>query len=164
MMHWGLTAVISVASQLVETRLIERRRYPRVALTLPGRYMAHDRQEYPCRTINLSPGGIAILSMAKGFIGERVIAYFDYIGRIEGMIVRAFDSCFAVAMQLPAPKRERLTYTIAWLVSQRDSCIIGRWDGEVARSEAVLGSRLLIPIDVAHDNEMKPPAVPAVTE
>jgi PilZ domain len=110
------TTVTFVATKLVDTRLIERRRYPRVELNLSGRYMARDRQEYPCRTINISPGGIAILSMAKGFIGERVIAYFDHIGRIEGMIVRNFDNCFAVTMQLPAPKREKIACSIAWLV------------------------------------------------
>jgi hypothetical protein len=117
MMLWEPMAVTLVATQLVDTRLVERRRFPRVGLSLSGRYMLRDRLEYPCRTINISPGGIAILSMAKGFIGERAIAYFDHIGRIEGMVVRNFESCFAVAMQLPAPKRERLTYAIAWLVS-----------------------------------------------
>ena len=104
-----------VATRLVDTRLVERRRYPRVGLSLSGRYMARDRQEYPCRTINISPGGIAVLSMAKGFIGERVIAYFDHIGRVEGMIARTFESCFAIAMQLPAPRREKLSNAIAWL-------------------------------------------------
>jgi hypothetical protein len=110
--------VTLVAMQLVDDRLNERRRYPRVELNLSGRYMARDRQEYPCHTINISPGGLAILSMAKGFIGERVIAYFDHIGRIEGMIVRNFDSCFAVAMQLPAPKREKIARSITWLVDR----------------------------------------------
>ncbi len=119
MMLWEPMAVTLVPTQLVDARLVERRRYPRVGLSLSGRYMLRDRHEYPCRTINISAGGIAILSMAKGFIGERAIAYFDHIGRIEGMVVRNFDSCFAVAIS--APKRERLTYAIAWLVSHH-SC------------------------------------------
>jgi hypothetical protein len=119
MMLWEPLAVTLVAAQLVDTRPVERRRYPRVGLSLSGRYMLRDRQEYPCRTINISPGGIAILSMAKGFIGERAVAYFDQIGRIEGMVVRNFESCFAVSIQLPAFKRERFTYAIAWLVSHQ---------------------------------------------
>jgi PilZ domain len=117
-MLWEPTTVTLVATQLLGDAPIERRRYPRVELNLSGRYMAHDRQEYPCRTLNISPGGIAILSMAKGFIGERVVAYFDHIGRIEGMIVRNFDKCFAVTLQLPAPKREKIARSIAWLVER----------------------------------------------
>src|ERR1019366_79494 len=117
MMLWEPMAITFVATQLVDTRLVERRRYPRVGLSLSGRYMLRDRNEYPCRTINISPGGIAILSMAKGLIGERAIAYFDQIGRIEGMIVRNFESCFAVKLQLHALKRERIADTIDWLVN-----------------------------------------------
>jgi hypothetical protein len=48
----------------------------------------------------------------------RVVAYFEHIGRIEGMIARNFESCFAIDMQLSTPKREQLTETFAWLVNR----------------------------------------------
>jgi PilZ domain len=113
-----LVAVPLVATQSFESKLKERRRYQRVGLTLSGRYMLRDHHEYPCRAINISPGGIGILGMKKGLIGERVVAYFDQIGRIEGMIARNFDNCFAVTMQLSAPKCEKLTQVLCWLVSR----------------------------------------------
>jgi hypothetical protein len=108
--------VTPVALQFGDTKLKERRRYRRVELTLSGRYMLRNRHEYPCWTINLSPGGIAVLGLEKGLIGERVVAYFNHIGRIEGMIARNFDQCFAVEMRLPAPKREKLSQVLALLV------------------------------------------------
>ena len=77
-----LTPMTVVATQLADARLNERRRYRRVGLTLSGRYLLGERDEHPCRTFDVSPGGIAILSMRKGFVGERVVAYFDHIGRI----------------------------------------------------------------------------------
>jgi hypothetical protein len=109
--------VTLVAMQLVDTKLKERRRYQRVELTLSGRYMLRNHHEHPCWTINLSPGGIAVLGLEKGLIGERVVAYFNHIGRVEGMIARNFDHCFAVEMQLRPPKREKLTQVLAWLVN-----------------------------------------------
>jgi PilZ domain-containing protein len=108
--------VTPVALQFGDTKLKERRRYRRVELTLSERCMLRNGHEYPCWTINLSPGGIAVLGLEKGLIGERVVAYFNHIGWIEGMIARNFDQCFAVEMLLPAPKREKLSQVLALLV------------------------------------------------
>ena len=44
--------------------------------------MLENRQEYPCRVINMSPGGMAVMATAPGRIGERVIAYVDHLGRV----------------------------------------------------------------------------------
>lgn len=38
----------------------ERRRHQRVKVALTGRFMREDRQEYPCQTINMSPGGVLL--------------------------------------------------------------------------------------------------------
>jgi PilZ domain len=97
----------------------ERRRYRRVALTLGGRYMLTDRHEYDCQTIDISASGAAISGAIKGDIGERVVAYFDHIGRIEGMVVRQFGRGFAVELRVPAPKRDRLNSQIESLVKQK---------------------------------------------
>ena len=94
----------------------ERRYFERVELTLPGRYMLSDRVEYPCWTIDVSPSGIACRSLGNGLIGERVVAYIDRIGRIEGMIARQFDNCFAVRIQARPTKRQKLGKTIDWVI------------------------------------------------
>ena len=97
----------------------ERRRHQRADVTLSGRYMLTDRHEYDCRTIDVSSGGVAVLGPIKGAIGERVVAYFDQIGRVEGMIVRHFGACFAIELRACALKRDKLDLQIESLVKQQ---------------------------------------------
>jgi hypothetical protein len=105
--------------QLFEVRHEERRRDERAALTLSGRYMLRDDNECRCRTIDISAGGVALRGFDKGHIGERVIAYINEIGRIEGTVARHFDTCFAVKLQAPLHKREKLAAKIAWLIGRQ---------------------------------------------
>jgi hypothetical protein len=37
----------------------------------------------------MSPGGLALLAPGIGNVGDRVIAYLDHIGRVEGKITRS---------------------------------------------------------------------------
>ena len=53
------------------------------------------------------------------YIGERIVAYINEIGRIEGTVARHFDTCFAVKLQTPIRKREKIAAKIAWLVGHR---------------------------------------------
>jgi len=107
------------AMKLLKINEEERRRDQRFELALPGRYMLRDGHEYPCWTLDISPAGVAIIGLSKGSVGERVVAYIDQIGRIEGMVARHFDACFAVKMEAPALKRERIARKIAWLVERQ---------------------------------------------
>ena len=76
----------------------ERRRFQRVKVHLLGRYMLPDRREFPCQVINMSPGGLAMLAPGIGDVGDRVIAYLDHIGRVEGKITRIIDNGFAMSV------------------------------------------------------------------
>jgi hypothetical protein len=96
----------------------ERRRHQRVGVSLLGRYMLEDKREFPCRTTNMSPGGVAIVAAARGQIGERVVAYFEYIGRIEGNIARHTETGFAIAFSVPFAKREKIANQLTWLVNR----------------------------------------------
>src|SRR4051794_22766304 len=82
----------------------ERRRFQRVKIHLLGRYMLPDRREFPCQIINMSPGGLALLAPGIGNVGDRVIAYLDHIGRVEGKITRIIDNGFAMTVG-PPPRR-----------------------------------------------------------
>jgi hypothetical protein len=106
------------ASLLQKNERAERRNYQRVELALPGRYMLRDRTEYPCWTIDLSAGGVAIHGIVKGEIGERVVAFIRDIGWIEGMVVRHFERSFAINLQAAAAKRRRLANNIARLAER----------------------------------------------
>jgi hypothetical protein len=89
-------------------RLTERRHYVRVRTNLAGRYMLASRAEYSCRILNISPGGLALMASASGRLGERVVAYIDKIGRIEGSIVRIFSIGFAMVIATTEHGRERI--------------------------------------------------------
>jgi hypothetical protein len=111
--------VNSSAMPLVEAKTQERRRHQRVKVVLSGRYMLEDRRDYPCLTIDISPGGVAFAGVAKGGVGERVIAYLSQIGRVEGTIARHLDDGFAIQMKLPVLKREKLADQLTWLANRQ---------------------------------------------
>lgn len=97
----------------------ERRRHQRVRVDLLGRLMLENRQEYPCRIINMSPGGMAVMAETPGKMGERVIAYVDHLGRLEGKIAREFEGGFAVSIGATPRKREKLAAQLTWLANRQ---------------------------------------------
>ena len=96
----------------------ERRRFQRVKVHLLGRYMLPDRREFPCQIINMSPGGLALLAPGIGNVGDRVIAYLDHIGRVEGKITRIIDNGFAMSVGATPRKREKLAAQLTWLANR----------------------------------------------
>ncbi len=96
----------------------DRRDFQRVTLSIPGRYMLEDKREFPCRTIDFSLGGVALAGPVCGEIGERVIVYLDYIGRIEGTVTRHTPEGFALALTLPGNKREKIADQLTWLINR----------------------------------------------
>src|SRR5205085_1886433 len=96
----------------------ERRRHQRVRVNLLGRYMLADRREFPCQVINMSPGGMALIAPISGNVGERVIAYVDHLGRLEGTIARLFNNGFAMTIAATARKRDKLAAQLTWLANR----------------------------------------------
>ena len=96
----------------------ERRRFSRVTVNLLGRYMLADRREYPCQVINMSPGGMALIAPVIGQVGERVIAYVDHLGRLEGAIARLIANGFAMTVSATPRKRDKLAAQLTWLANR----------------------------------------------
>jgi len=96
----------------------ERRRFQRVKVDLLGRYMLPDRREFPCQVINMSPGGMAMIAPVGGQLGDRVIAYVDHLGRLEGQIARTFENGFAMTIAATARKRDKLAAQLTWLANR----------------------------------------------
>src|ERR1700759_3132016 len=69
-------------------------RFQRVKISLLGRYMLADRREFPCQVLEMSPGDAVVIAPVSGGVGEKVIAYIDHIGRIEGTILDPVDGGF----------------------------------------------------------------------
>jgi hypothetical protein len=96
----------------------DRRRHQRVRVNLLGRFMLADRREYPCQVVNMSPGGMALIAPVGGQIDERVIAYVDHVGRLEGKIARCFENGFAMTISATARKRDKLAAQLTWLANR----------------------------------------------
>jgi len=96
----------------------ERRRFQRVRVNLLGRYMLADRREFPCQVVNMSPGGMALIAPVAGEPGERVIAYVDHLGRLEGKIARQFENGFAMTIAATTRKRDKLAAQLTWLANR----------------------------------------------
>jgi hypothetical protein len=106
------------AVQNVEGSDVERRRYQRVKLSLLGRCMFTDRRECPCQLLEISPGDAVFISPLSGTIGERVIAYIDNLGRIEGVILERIEHGFVMTISASPRKRDRLADTLTWLANR----------------------------------------------
>jgi hypothetical protein len=96
----------------------ERRRFQRVRVNLLGRYMLSDRREFPCQVTDMSPGGMALIAPVVGQPQERVIAYVDHVGRLEGMITRQYQNGFAMTIAATARKRDKLAAQLTWLANR----------------------------------------------
>jgi hypothetical protein len=96
----------------------ERRRFQRVRVNLLGRYMLADRREFPCQVSDMSPGGMALVAPVVGAIGERVVAYVDHLGRLEGTVTRTFDNGFAMTISATPRKRDKLAAQLTWLANR----------------------------------------------
>jgi len=96
----------------------EKRRFQRVRVNLLGRYMLADRREFPCQVLDMSPGGMAIVGPVSGKAGERVVAYIDHVGRLEGTIIRVLPSGFAMSIAATPRKRDKLAAQLTWLANR----------------------------------------------
>jgi len=111
---------MALAEQISSLRSLsqERRRFQRVRVNLLGRYMLADRRELPCQVVNISPGGMALIAPVPGEPGERIIAYVDHLGRLEGRVVRAIENGFAMTISATSGKREKLAAQLTWLANR----------------------------------------------
>jgi len=121
----------------------ERRRFQRVLIALLGRYMLADRREFPCQVANMSPGGMAVIAPASGQPGERVIAYVDHVGRLEGKIARCFENGFAMTISATPRKRDKVAAQLTWLANRHLVGADDRRHGRVAPRNPA--GRLILP-------------------
>jgi len=111
--------MISAAINTAPSRT-ERRNFQRVRVKVYGRYMLEDRSEHPCQVIDMSPGDVAFRADAAGALGEKVIAYLDHIGRIEGVVTRQLEGGFAMTIIASERKRDKLAAQLTWLANKHE--------------------------------------------
>ncbi|WP_019904291.1 PilZ domain-containing protein [Methylobacterium sp. 77] len=96
----------------------DQRRHQRVAVALLGRYMLADRREFPCQTVDMSPGGVRLTCAVLGALDERVVLYLESIGRIEGTIARFPTGGMAVRLIATQRKRDKIASQLTWIANR----------------------------------------------
>ncbi|MGB3387515.1 MAG: PilZ domain-containing protein [Pseudaminobacter sp.] len=98
----------------------EKRNFQRVRVKIYGRFMLEDRSEHSCQVIDMSPGNVALRTDRIGQPGERIIAYIDHIGRIEGVVTRTMQDGFAMTIIASERKRDKLAAQLTWLANKHE--------------------------------------------
>jgi hypothetical protein len=80
--------------------------------------MLADRREFPCQVVDMSPDGMALIAPVTAAQGERIIAYVDHLGRLEGRVARIFQNGFAMTIGATARKRAKLAAQLTWLANR----------------------------------------------
>lgn len=98
----------------------EKRSFQRVKIKVYGRFMLEDRTEHPCQVVDMSPGNVALRTNRVGEPGEKVIAYIDHIGRVEGVLTRTLDDGFAMTVVASDRKKDKLAAQLTWLANKHE--------------------------------------------
>jgi hypothetical protein len=130
-------------------RALDRRRHQRVGLAVLGRYMLATRQEYPCQSVDVSPGGLSLMTPVRGLIGERIVVYLEHIGRIEGQIVRHTEHGLALSITATLRKRDKLASQLTWLANRQSLGL-----PEDRRHERITPRHLAVQVKLANNREV----------
>ena len=104
-------------SPITRVRAVEAR-FQRVKVSLLGRYMLADRREFPCQILEMSPGDAVVVAPVAGIVGEKIIAYIDHLGRIEGTIINQVDGGFLMNIDASDRKRDKMAAQLTWLANK----------------------------------------------
>ena len=96
----------------------EANKFQRVKVSVLGRYMLADRREFPCQILEMSPGDAVVIAPVAGGAGEKVIAYVDHIGRIEGTILNQMEGGFLMDIAASPRKRDKMAAQLTWLANK----------------------------------------------
>lgn len=98
----------------------EKRNFQRVRVKIYGRFMLEDRSEHSCQVVDMSPGNVALRTDRIGNPGEKIIAYIDHIGRVEGVVTRTMQDGFAMTIIASDRKKDKLAAQLTWLANKHE--------------------------------------------
>ncbi|TCQ04853.1 PilZ domain-containing protein [Rhizobium sp. PP-F2F-G36] len=107
-------------SQAATSKPHDEGAFQRVTVNLSGRLMLASHDEYDCVATEMSPGDVFLATTARPRIGERVIAYVDHVGRIEGLVSRLADGSFTVRINATERKRDKLAAQLTWIANKHE--------------------------------------------
>lgn len=99
---------------------IAEREFNRVTISVHGRFMRADHSEHDCIVDTMSPFDAVIASNARPEPGERIVAYLDYLGRIEGAVIESGMRTFTMSLNATDRKRDKLSAQLTWLANKHE--------------------------------------------
>lgn len=106
---------------LDDVAVVERRREPRIIVSIAARYALTkrrdtrgNRREFSCRIVDISPSAMTLWVPVNGAVGERVLVHCDEFGKLEGSIIRTLDRGFVMKMVASDEERARFSAKIDW--------------------------------------------------
>jgi len=99
------------------TKHDNRRNFERTELGLTVRFVTREDLETTGELIDISEGGLAMLTETEAQVGDPVIAYPEKLGRITGTVVRKFEGGVAIAFEMSDAQRQHLRKRIESAVS-----------------------------------------------
>lgn len=95
-------------------------KYNRVTVSVQGRFMRADHSEHDCIVDTMSPFDATFSCSTRPEKGERIVAYLDYIGRIEGHVVDTGIRIFTISLNATDRKRDKLSAQLTWLANKHE--------------------------------------------
>ena len=102
------------------TQRLEQSAFQSVSVNVHGRLMLANYEEYDCIAAEMSPGDVKISCFGRPRTGERVIAYLEHVGRIEGNVLRLVEDGFVMSINATERKREKLAAQLIWLANKHE--------------------------------------------
>jgi hypothetical protein len=104
---------VEFADSLQDVRVIVR--IPGIFCLANRRDNKGNRRKFACRAVNISQSTMMLATSVAGPIGERVIAYFEEFGKIQGPITRLLDGGFVIRVVATSDERSKLLRKLIWL-------------------------------------------------
>lgn len=98
----------------------QQRSFQRVSVNLQGRLMLANYDEFDCLALEMSPGDVIVSCTGRPSQGERVIAYIDHLGRIEGLVQHMVPGGFNMTIVASDRKREKLAAQLTWIANKHE--------------------------------------------
>ncbi|MCM2474860.1 PilZ domain-containing protein [Rhizobium sp. CG5] len=96
------------------------RAFQRVTVNLQGRLMLASQDEYVCSVVDMSPGDARLACAGRPRTHERIIAYIDHLGRLEGTVLKLTDDGFVMSLVATERKREKLAAQLTWIANKHE--------------------------------------------
>lgn len=110
----------STAPHHAEAPGSEERKFHRVTISVQARFMRADHSEHDCIVDAMSPFDAVLSCASRPEVGERIVAYVDYIGRIEGKVTDVGIRSFTISLNATERKRDKLSAQLTWLANKHE--------------------------------------------